>query len=175
MLLARALGFLAVVNTCATAVSVCDVLNTRNATRFCQYMSGGFDSRDPDISAFNNQTSNITVLAFTDAVAVNAQNFESMAALIKYHIIHGVYSSQHIANATGNATELVEYILLDTFLNDTTYENVTGGQKIGAASWEPTDVRFWAGGTNARASALVSRLFRLVPVTPCAIITDIMQ
>lgn len=105
-------------------------------------MSTRFDSRDPDISAFNNQTTNITVLAFTDAVAINAQNFESMASLMKYHIIHRVYSSQNIANATGSARELVEYIFLDTFLDDPTRGNITGGQKIGAASWETTDVRF---------------------------------
>jgi hypothetical protein len=66
----------------------------------------------PDISGFNNQTTNTTVLAFTDAVANNAQSFVSMATLMKYHVMRGVYSSAYIVNATGSAKELVEYRLM---------------------------------------------------------------
>jgi hypothetical protein len=46
MLLTRALRFLALVSTCAAAVSVCDVLNARNATRFCQFLSGCWNPED---------------------------------------------------------------------------------------------------------------------------------
>jgi hypothetical protein len=69
--------------------------------------------------------------------------------------MRAVYCSKDIVNATIDAGESANDLLLQAFLDYDNYANVTGGQKI-CASMKDSGLHFWDGSAEATAQMLVS-------------------
>lgn len=134
-----------------SATSICDVANAQGATYFCSLLL--INNPSYNISDFNNRTSNITVLAFTDkakeAIGDPSLYGSQLISLVKYHVVRGVYSFEDLKNETEMGGPVpVRYVMLDTFANDKARVNVTGGQKI-QAEVAGQNVSFFAGGASS--------------------------
>ena len=75
-------------------------------------------------------------------------NNESLQALLQYHVLNGTYPASAVTDTP---------VFLPTYLNDTQYSNVTGGQVVEAVR-QGDDVVFYSGLlSNATVTTAVSR------------------
>lgn len=119
------------------AVSVCDVVNPLGAHDFCKYLTGS-----PELSDFNDRTSNITILAFNNATKTSESSFGDMSdpernAFLRYHIIRGIHSSQTLVKAQMDT--ISNMTILETYLSGEGLANVTDGQKLEYLIIDPGD------------------------------------
>lgn len=129
-----------------SALSACDAVwkaasqvnGLGNFNDFCRLLT----EESYGYSRFNNQTSNITILALSDT---SWREFESC---IPYHILHGA----HASNTFPNSTLTPNRKILATFLD----ANVTGGQKLEVQQSHDGVVSFIAGDMQATPMLLVS-------------------
>lgn len=138
------------------ATSVCDVVNSHDASEFCTQLE-----TVPGLSEFNNQTSNITVLAFTNhayySSSLNRDIGIDKLPIMQRHILRGLHTSATINNHTEYDNDNYEYLpteTLETFLEDA---NLTGGHYIGASHSNGNSmIKFWSGKAWANAAMVVS-------------------
>ena len=93
---------------------------------------------NPDILSAFNEASNITVLAPNNAAirrfidespsgSISRYGPDALAALLRYHILNGTYYASGLS--AGN-----NHLFIPTYLTNSTYTNVTGGQRVEAAN-----------------------------------------
>ncbi len=113
----------------AAAQTLNDMLVQQNAT--LSVLNGFLDQRQELLNTFSN-AKDITVLApsnnalnslSSDMVNKVSTDPTFLTALLKYHVLNGTY---YTSNFTGASNSL----FIPTFMNETTYTNVTGGQRM---------------------------------------------
>ncbi|CAK7233261.1 hypothetical protein SBRCBS47491_008548 [Sporothrix bragantina] len=126
----------------ASAASLGDVLSAQNSTLSTL---NGLLSSNPDIVKVLDDASDITVLApSNDALSKFLSNPDNAAsvvsnpglisALLSYHVLNGTW---YTSNFTNTST------FLPTWLSNSSYANVTGGQVVEAAL-DNNNVTFWS-------------------------------
>ncbi|KAF2430128.1 Fasciclin-domain-containing protein [Tothia fuscella] len=131
----------AVLLSVASAQSLTQVLSGNNQTSQLAGLVGGF----PNLVTQLGSARNITLLAPSNnalgtllnstAGKALAANSGAVQALLQYHVLNGTYRADAVTNTSA---------FIPTALTNTTYANVTGGQRIEALR-AGTNVTFFSG------------------------------
>ena len=138
--------------TVGDSLGLCDTLieelGENSSTSFCYWLT-----ETDALSPFNNETSDITVLAFNDTgyTSSSTTTAADVATLVQYYMVKGVHEAKSFPNISDGDVEYGDwrYALLDTFLDDGAYANRSGGAKILAQANIYGELEFNSGGLDS--------------------------
>jgi uncharacterized surface protein with fasciclin (FAS1) repeats len=139
----------------ANGLGLCDALIEELGEDASEYFCGWLTNTTA-LGPFNNQTSDITVLAFNDSSWIMPDNtvvhIKEAAESMRYYMVRGIHNSTSFPNISNTESSGWSHELLDTYLDSGNYANRTGGQRILAQGDQLGLVSFSAGGDDGAVS-----------------------